>query len=155
VPTSNNITFNERLAKTYRPKRVVKHARIIRRPPSQETVIDAEWGEKQRFIGTYVEVYDPHGGYVKYGSAYDEWIATNTRASEVEDGWYKSSPVRAYPSPAAGWLITTLADGTEETRKWVNTGDWLVRQQFGELMCLDAASFSELYDLGSGSGNED
>lgn len=142
------LTFDDALAKLFKPVYVIKHARFVGKADHATTVIKAEWGERQTLVGSYYEIYNPETGKVKYGSAFDEWIATNTQLGNSTQ-WYKSAPVRAYPSPIEGWLETVLADGTVETHKFVHPGDWVVKQAMGEVMCLGAQKFPTLYDVSS------
>jgi hypothetical protein len=148
IMEENTITFDSTQAKVYTPIMVPKYARIVEKKHGEVSEIMAEWGSPQSFIGTYVEIIDPETGDVKYGSGYDEWVNTNTRWPGIDDCWYKSSPVSAHVSKNAGVLVTVLANGHEETRKAVQPGDWLVRQQDGEIMCIGAAKFPTLYSVG-------
>ena len=141
------VSFDPSKALRYDPLKVLKTARIVEKLAGEKSTIFAEWGEDQSFIGTYVEVLDPDTGEVKYGSAYQEWMNTNTPWEGVENGWFKSSPVDAHQADTSGELITVLADGTVETRNTVAVGDWLVRQQDGEIMRVAPEKFPTLYDI--------
>ena len=145
--TNATVSFDDTRAKTYSPNKVLKYARIIEVPDGQKTVFDAEWGSKQTMEGTYVEIFDPETGKLKYGSGYQEWMNTNVPADDVKDGWYKSTTVEAYQADAEGDLVTVLSSGVVETTKHVNVGDWLVKQRDGEVMCVSAKKFPTLYDV--------
>jgi hypothetical protein len=144
-----SLDFDESRAQRYAPLRVMKIARVIKKTnPCEVSVVDAEWGERMTFTGSYVEIIDPETGAVKYGSALDEWMNTHTPWTGVADAWYKSSPVDAYVSDEEGVIYTVLKCGHLETPKPhpVHVGDWLVRQKDGEIMCIIAAKFPTLYD---------
>lgn len=141
------VQFESARAHRYDPHKVLKVARVVEKSDDETSVIDADWGEEQTFVGTYVEILDPDSGQVKYGSGYQEWVNTNARWDGVENGWYKCTPVDAYQADSEGELVTVLASGVVETTKHVNVGDWLVRQRDGEVMCISAGKFPVLYDV--------
>lgn len=149
MTTTHQIQFDETRALRYDPIKVIKFARIVMKQAEEVSVIDAEWGERQTFVGSYVEVYDPDTNAVKYGSGYEEWMNTNMLCNGIWNGWYKHTPVDAYQADTEGELVTVLKSGVVETKNHVYIGDWLVRQRDGEVMCLRAEKFPTLYNVTS------
>jgi hypothetical protein len=145
--TDTNVQFDANRAQRYAPLEVLKIGIVVQKDdPNELTTIEASWGETQTFRGTYVQVLDPNTGAVKHGSGIDEWMDTHARWEGMENGWYKTTPVDAYQATEAGVIITTLANGQEEGRKAVNVGDWIVRQNNGEVMCISEDKFPTLYN---------
>ncbi len=137
-------------AKEYRPTKLVKHAVFEERPANEETVIEPEWGGEQRFKGTWVRVVDPETGKTKYGSALDEWMENNEKVPGTDNGWVKVTPVTAYQHKGEPRVVETrLKDGTHETNKVANAGDWIVRQPNGEVQVVDDAEFKSRYEADS------
>ncbi len=141
------VTFDNTQAKSYLPHRVVKQAVLVPVPEGVETVIDAEWGEKQRFVGSWYAIVDPHGNTL-YGSGKTEFEETHAVANEVENGWYKNTPIEAYryDGPDAR-VVTTLSSGVVETENTVNDGAWLCKWPHGEVGVMDDAKFRRLYQV--------
>jgi hypothetical protein len=141
------VTFDEALAKTYQPIRVIKQAILVPVPEGVETTIFAEWGEEQKFVGPWYAIYNDEGK-VKYGSGKTEFDETHGRAEEAENGYAKITSIEAYryEGPAAR-VVTVLSSGVIETENTVNDGDWMARWPHGEVGVIRDEKFRKLYDV--------
>ena len=140
------VTFDETLAQSYLPHRVVKQAVLVPVPEGVETTIDAEWGSPQSFVGPWYAIYVD--GSITYGSGKQEFEETHGTTDEVENGYFKNTPMSAYVynGPSAT-VVTVLSSGTVETENTVNDGDWLCRWPHGEVGVMDDAKFRKLYQV--------
>ncbi len=146
---SNNVTFNTDLARAYLPHRVVKQAILVPVPDGIESTITVDWGsgpEPQQFVGAWYGIYGD--GAITYGSGRREFEETHDRAEEVENGWYKSTPIEAYQyaGPDAR-VVTVLSSGVIETENTATSGDWLVRWPHGEVGVMPDEKFRRLYQV--------
>lgn len=146
APMIATVEFNETQATSYLPHRVVKQAVLVPVPDGIETTITAEWGEPQRFIGAWYAIYKD--GDVTYGSGKTEFEETHGIADEVENGFYKNTPIEAYQyvGPDAR-VITTLSSGVIETENTASDSDWLVRWPHGEVGVIGDEKFRRLYQV--------
>lgn len=141
------VEFDGTLAQSYLPHRVVKQAVLVPVPEGVETVIDAEWGELQKFVGPWYAIYKD--GNVAYGSGKTEFDETHDTATEVENGYFKSTPIDAYQYQGeSARVVTTLSSGVIETENTVNDGDWLARWPHGEVGVIKDEKFRRLYQVG-------
>lgn len=138
-PAPQEIQFDPQMARTFRSAGGTKRAQKMEGPAT----IQAEWGEQQHFAGPWYAIQDEHGN-TKYGSAAAEFEAMH---EHVGGGQYrKTSTVQAYQHKGPTQRLTTrLADGTSETTRDVNHGDWLVQQQGGEVQAIHDENFQQLY----------
>ena len=104
------VAFDEALAKTYQPIRVVKQAVLVPVPDGIETTIFAEWGEEQKFVGAWYAIYS-NEGKVKYGSGKTEFDETHGIADETENGYFKNTPIEAYQYHGPDARVVTVAVG--------------------------------------------
>jgi hypothetical protein len=136
------VKFDKKLAKTYKPVTQPKQARFVKGPGE----IDAEWGEKQRFSGDHYLILNDKGEPI-YGSAAKEWEDMHSRIPGTENGWQKTATVNAYQYHGPPTThVTTMADGTTETKNTVNDGDWITEQKNGEVQIIRDDKFKKLYD---------
>ncbi len=126
------VEFDQSQAQTYNALYVVKQAVLVPVPDGIETVINAEWGEEQKFVGAWYGIYVD--GAIVYGSAKKEFDDSHGKTDEVENGYFKDTPISAYQyrGPTAR-VQTVLADGTVETENTISHGDWLAKWQAGEV----------------------
>ena len=104
------VEFDSSKAKFYQPHRVVKQAVLVPVPDGIETTIDADWGAPQTFVGAWYAIYVD--GKVGYGSAKQEFEETHGRADEMENGFFKNTPIEAYRYEGEkATVVTTLASG--------------------------------------------
>lgn len=145
--TMTQVEFDETQATTYQPHRVVKQAVLVPVPDDTETVINAEWGSTQTFVGPWYAVYTD--GSVGYGVARAEFEGTHGSTDEVENGYFKNTPADAYQyhGPTAN-VTTVLANGTVETENTISDGDWLVKWPQGEVGVLKDDNFRKRYNVG-------
>lgn len=144
---TSTVSFDESLAQSYLPLRVVKQAVLVPVPDGVETVINAEWGELQKFIGPWYAIYV--NGNVTYGSAKQEFDETHGTTDEVENGYFKNTPMSAYQYHGPDARVTTvLADGTVETENTITDGDWLAKWPHGEVGVLKDDNFRKRYQVG-------
>ncbi len=144
MTTAAHVTFDATQAHSYLPHRVVKQAVLVPVPDGIETVINAEWGEEQRFLGPWYAIYS--AGNVVYGSGKTEFEETHGTAEELENGYYKNTPIEAYRHQGeSARVVTTLSSGVVETENTVNDGDWLVRWPHGEVGVIGDEKFRRLY----------
>lgn len=141
------VAFDEALAKTYQPIRVVKQAVLVPVPDGIETTIFAEWGEEQKFVGAWYAIYS-NEGKVKYGSGKKEFDETHGIADETENGYFKNTPIEAYQyhGPEAR-VVTVLGSGVVETENTVTDGAWMVRWPHGEVGVIKEPKFPTLYKV--------
>ena len=143
---ATQITFDPTQASTYMPHRVVKQAVLVPVPDGVETTINAEWGAPQSFVGPWYAIY--FDGNVTYGSGKTEFEETHGVADEVENGFFKNTPIDAYIYEGdEATVVTTLSSGVQETVNTVTNGDWLVRWPHGEVGVMDDAKFRKLYNV--------
>lgn len=142
----SQVSFDEPLAQSYLPHRVVKQAVLIPAPDGVESVINAEWGEIQRFIGPWYAIYI--NGNVTYGSARQEFEETHGTTNEVENGYFKNTPIRAYQYHGPEACVTTiLASGVIETENTISDTDWLAQWPHGEVGVLKDHNFRSRYQV--------
>ncbi|OYX37031.1 hypothetical protein B7Z00_03970 [Candidatus Saccharibacteria bacterium 32-50-10] len=136
--------FDETKVQTYLPHRVVKQAVLVPVPEGIETVINAEWGAEQRFVGPWYAIYVD--GNVVYGSGQTEFDETHSADADTQNGYYKSTPIEAYIYDGLGAVVqTVLSSGVVETEVPVSRGDWVVRWPHGELGVMSDEKFRKLY----------
>lgn len=136
--------FDETKSNTYLPHYVVKQAVLVPVPEGIETVINAEWGAEQRFIGPWYAIYVD--GNVVYGSGQTEFDETHSVDEDTQNGYYKSTPIEAYVYDGLGAVVQTiLSSGVVETEVPVNPGDWVVRWPGGEVGVMSDEKFRKLY----------
>ncbi len=140
------VEFDRGLAKSYLPNRVVKQAVLVPTPEGVQTTIEASWGEDQSFVGPWYAIYVD--GKVTYGSGKPEFEETHGATDEVQNGYFKQTPIEAYryEGPAAR-VVTTLSSGVVETENTVESGDWLVRWPHGEVGVMKDVKFRKLYQV--------
>ena len=144
--TVTQVAFDSAQAKTYTPHRVVKQAVLVPVPNEVETTINAEWGSPQSFVGPWYAIYA--NGCIIYGSGKTEFEETHSVADEVENGYFKSTPIDAYVHTGDdAVVVTTLASGVQETVNAVTNGNWIVRWPHGEVGVMNDAKFRQLYDV--------
>ena len=112
--------------------------------PLAETVIDTPFGT-QRFTGPFYVVAD---GEASYGASRHEFERTHVAIGPHR--WVKTRPVMAYRTDVECVVDTVVGDGLEGTVH-AQPGDWIVRQDTGELMVVGADQFAERY-VREGSG---
>ncbi|OYW84199.1 hypothetical protein B7Z17_04470 [Candidatus Saccharibacteria bacterium 32-49-10] len=140
------VSFDESLAQSYLPHRVVKQAVLVPVPDGVETIINAEWGELQKFVGPWYAIYVD--GSVAYGSAKQEFDESHGTTDEVENGYFKNTPIDAYQYHGPDARVTTvLADGTIETENTISDGDWLAKWPHGEVGVLKDDNFRKRYQV--------
>ncbi|MEO5950689.1 MAG: hypothetical protein ABIQ04_04540 [Candidatus Saccharimonadales bacterium] len=141
------VTFNETLSQSYLPHRVVKQAVLVPVPEGVEAIINAEWGSPQSFVGPWYAIYTD--GNVIYGSGKQEFEETHGTTDEVENGYFKNTPIEGYCYEGhTARVVTVLSSGTVETENSVNNGDWLVRWPHGEVGVMTDEKFRKLYQVG-------
>jgi hypothetical protein len=144
--TMTKVEFDETQAQSYSPHRVVKQAVLVPVPDGVETIINAEWGEQQKFAGPWYAIYS--NGHVSYGSGKTEFDETHGIAEEVENGYFKNTPIDAYQyRGTSARVVTELSSGVVETENTVNDGDWLCRWPHGEVGVMNDAKFRKLYNV--------
>ena len=140
--------FDETKVSTYLPHRVVKQAVLVPVPEGIETVINAEWGAEQRFIGPWYAIY--FDGIVVYGSGQTEFDETHSVDVDTQNGYYKSTPIEAYVYDGLGAVVqTVLSSSVVETEVPVSRGDWVVRWPHGEVGVMSDEKFRKLYRVDS------
>lgn len=141
-----NVKFDETQAKSYLPHRVVKQAVLVPVPDGVETVINAEWGEEQMFVGPWYAIYVD--GNVTYGSAKTEFEETHGVDKGTQNGYFKNTPIEAYQyhGPDAR-VVTVLSSGVVETENMVTDGDWLCKWPHGEVGVMGDTKFRKLYEV--------
>lgn len=138
------VEFDDAQAMSYLPHRVVKQAVLVPVPDGVETVINAEWGEEQKFVGPWYAIYVD--GNVVYGSGKTEFDETHGVDEETQNGYFKNTPMSAYRHQGeSARVVTTLSSGVVETENTVNDGDWLCKWPHGEVGVMDDAKFRKLY----------
>lgn len=137
--------FDEARAQRFFPREGVEKIAVLVRTtdPNAETEIDTAFG-RQRLRGEFYAVADDDASY---GAARSEFEATHR--SVGPNRWVKSEPVLAYRAEEPCVVETVISDHLEGTVQ-ARPGDWIVRQQTGELMVIDDDEFSERY-VGEGS----
>jgi len=137
-PTLPQVSFDDTLAKTYFPTRVVKQALLVLAPEGVMTTIVPEWGGEQKFVGSWYGIY----------AAKQEFDEMHGRAGEVENGYVKEAPIQAYQyhGPDAR-VVTTLANGVKETENIVSDGKWLMRWINGEVGVIADEKIRKLYQI--------
>ena len=144
--TLTTIEFDEAQAQSFLPHRVVKQAVLVPVPEGIETVINAEWGEEQKFRGPWYAIYS--GGSVVYGSGKTEFEETHGVQEATQNGYFKNTPMAAYRYHGESALVlTTLSIGVFETVNTVNDGDWIYKRPHGEVGVIDNATFRKLYQV--------
>lgn len=141
------VEFDQSQAQTYNALYVVKQAVLVPVPDGIETVINAEWGEEQKFVGAWYGIYVD--GAIVYGSAKKEFDDSHGKTDEVENGYFKDTPISAYQyhGPTAR-VQTVLADGTVETENTISDGDWIAKWPAGEVGVLKDDNFRNRYQVG-------
>ena len=144
--TQTLVEFDQSQAQTYNALYVVKQAVLVPVPDGIETVINAEWGEEQKFVGAWYGIYVD--GAIVYGSAKKEFDDSHGKTDELENGYFKDTPISAYQyhGPTAR-VQTVLADGTVETGNTISDGDWLVKWPAGEVGVLKDDNFRKRYQV--------
>jgi hypothetical protein len=146
---THQVEFDSTLAMAYMPRRVVKQAVLVPVPNGVKTTINADWGTPQSFVGPWYAIYVD--GKVAYGSGKTEFEETHEVANEVENGFFKNTPIEAYIYRGdKATVVTVLASGVQETVNKVTDGDWLVRWPHGEVGVMNDAKFRKLYDVAEG-----
>lgn len=140
------VEFDEAQAQSFLPHRVVKQAVLVPVPDGVETVINAEWGEEQKFVGAWYAIYV--NGNVTYGSGKTEFEETHGVDEETQNGYFKNTLMSAYRHQGeSARVVTTLSSGVVETENTVNDGDWLCQWPHGEVGVMDDAKFRKLYQV--------
>ena len=87
-------------------------------------------------------------GAIVYGSAKKEFDDSHGKTDELENGYFKDTPISAYQyhGPTAR-VQTVLADGTVETGNTISDGDWLVKWPAGEVGVLKDDNFRKRYQV--------
>lgn len=144
MSTALRAEFDDTLAKSYLPRRVVKQAVLVPVPDGVESIIVPSWGGEQRFRGSWYAIYE--GLQVAYGSARTEFDDTHAKVDERENGYVKTEPIMAYRySGPAAEVVTILADGTVETKNTVEDGKWMVKWPHGEVGTMTDEKFRSKY----------
>ena len=144
--TKDIVEFDETQAQSYLPHRVVKQAVLVPAPDGVETIIIAEWGEKQTFVGPWYAIYVD--GSVVYGSGKTEFEETHGMDKETQNGYFKNTPMSAYRHRGeSAWVVTTLSSGVVETKNTVNNGDWICQWPHGEVGVISDEKFRKLYQV--------
>jgi hypothetical protein len=102
------------------------------------TVIRAPFGE-QTMRGPFYAVADGEGSY---GASRKEFERNHERTSSTT--WRKSTPVLAYRAEEACCVHTHVGD-VHETTVIARPGDWIVRQDSGEVMVVTPDAFEDRY----------
>lgn len=132
--------FDDARAGRYRPRDDFVKTAVLVEPADADarTVITTRFGE-QSFTGAFYIVAEGDGSY---GSARCEFEASHTRVDT--NRWVKEAPVHAYQTDDE-CVVDTVVDDQRESSVTARPGDWLVRQQTGEVMVLRPAEFTERY----------
>lgn len=140
------VEFDDTQATSYPSCRVVKQAVLVPVPDGVETVINAEWGEEQKFVGPWYAIYVD--GNVVYGSGMTEFDETHSVDEETQNGYFKNTSMSAYRYQGeSARVVTTLSSGVVETENTVNNGDWLCKWPHGEVGVMDDVKFRKLYQV--------
>ena len=144
--SSNRVAIDDSCFKVYQSRRVVKQALFVFIPEGVESIIWAEWGAEQRFVGPWYAVY-AHGEVI-YGVAKKEFEETHAKADELENGYYKNTAIEAYRYEGPDAIVVTMLEsGVEETKNMVGCGDWIVRWPHGEIGVMIDEKFRERYEV--------
>ncbi len=149
--TLTTVEFDDTQAQSYLPHRMVKQAVLVPVADGVETIIQVDWKgdgnlEPQRFVGPWYAIYSD--GSVIYGSGKTEFEETHGAAQEVENGYFKNTPIDAYRYAGSdARVVTTLSSGVVETENTVNDGAWLCKWPHGEVGVMDDAKFRRLYQV--------
>lgn len=133
-------SFEDARAGRYRPREGFVKTAVLVEPPDADarTVIATRFGE-QSFTGAFYIVADGDGSY---GSARRQFEASHTAVGS--NRWVKDAPVHAYQTDDE-CVVDTVVDDRRESSVTARPGDWIVRQQTGEVMVLRSAEFTERY----------
>ena len=132
--------FDETRAAPYRPRNGFEKTAVLVEvtDPDARTLINTPFGE-QRLTGPFYVVAEGDGSY---GAAVDEFERSHSAVGA--NRWVKSAPVLAYRSDDSCVVETVVGDQLEATVT-ARPGDWIVRQQTGEVMVVRADEFAERY----------
>jgi len=105
-----------------------------------ETPITTSFGH-QVMRGAFYLVADGEGSY---GAARAEFEHGHRRTGPTT--WVKQAQVLAYRTPIPATIETRVNDHVESVVE-ATAGDWIIRQETGELMVLRPEAFDERYEL--------
>jgi hypothetical protein len=110
-------------------------------------MVVAEWGAPMTMAGPFYIIQDYASGAVRYCSARAEWEAMH---EELAPGvWLKTATVDAYQLDGPAVVSTVLASGHLEVYSTAGhpaeAGDWIVRQQGGEIQVISQETFPGIY----------
>jgi hypothetical protein len=133
--------FNEEHAKEFEPRSsYVKTAILVELANPDATVtIRAPFGAEV-MKGAFYIVASPQGSY---GAARAEFEDTHVEVEPCR--WVKRARVQAYQTAKPCRVETWLADGTHEGTVDAKPGDWIVKQDGGEVMVLTDNDFAARY----------
>jgi hypothetical protein len=132
--------FDTARATRFRPRQGFEKTAVLvdLADPQATTVLTTPFGE-QRMTGAFYVVAE---GDASYGAARQEFEESHSAVGA--NRWVKSSVVTAYRSDVACAVDTVVGDRLETTVH-ARPGDWIVRQDTGELMVLGPSEFAERY----------
>lgn len=132
--------FDDARAGRYRPRDGFVKTAILVEPADADavTVIATSFGE-QRLTGAFYIVAEGDGSY---GSARHEFESSHTRVGT--NRWVKDARVDAYQTDDE-CVVDTVVDDRRESSVTAQPGDWIMRQQTGEVMVLRPTEFAERY----------
>ncbi len=145
------VKFDDAQAVPIFPRPELKCAVLVVTPRAQDgselpTVIWAEWGQPQMFLGDFYLII--RGGVGVYGSAKLQWKNMHTQISS--DKWVKTAVPIAYQTTRRCTVVTLIIDednSLREAKTVVESGDWVVKQPGGEIQHIRAAKFPKIYFL--------